>query len=118
MLTKDIDILQDSSDGHWILAYAILMSLATDLGKLRKIGLWRDNPNEMRESPWFHLPGDVILKHKSPGNKSSDWPDSPRAILDQYNETVAPPLCDFVTSATDGKIRLNQSNIIYLAKRT
>jgi hypothetical protein len=117
MLIGDIDSLQDESDGHWILSYAILMSLAMDLGKLRKLGLWRDNPNEMRESPWFHLPGDVIVKRDSPNSKASDWPDSPRHVLDQYNETVAPPLCEYITSATDGKVRVNQSNIIYLAKR-
>lgn len=117
MLIGDINRLQDETDGHWILSYAILMSLAADLSKLRKIGLWKDNPNEMRDSPWFHLPCDVIFRRNNSSSKSSDWPDSPSFILKQYNESVAPPLCEFIGSATDGKIRVNQSNIVYLAKR-
>jgi hypothetical protein len=117
MLLEDIDRLQEDSDGYWILSYAMIMSLAADLGKLRKMGLWKHNPNEMQESPWFHLPCDVILRRGNSGCKSSDWPDSPSFILRQYNETVAPPLCEFITGATNGKIKVSQSNVVYMAKQ-
>jgi len=117
MLIEDIACLQEDSDGHWILSYAMIMSLAADLGKLRRLGMWKHNPNEMRDSPWFHLPCDVIFKRKNPYNKSSDWPDSPSFLLRQYNETVVPPLCEFIASATNGKVKVSQSNVVYMAKQ-
>lgn len=91
----------DASDTRWILAYALLDSLAGDLAQRRKQGLWQDHPNEMRGK--WHMP-------------ISGLPQ-PNDLLKELHSAVLVHLCELIYADTCGRIAIDLSNIIKLARQ-
>ena len=112
MLVSHAEQLQSADDRHWLLAYAMLHSLAQDLAKLRAAGLWVRHPEEMRLSEWYHHPCAAIMATQRLG--ASEWTDTPKMILEQYN-TLTPKLCDLITTETQARIRMAPSTVLRLA---
>jgi hypothetical protein len=110
--------LQCGSDAEWVIAYALIQSLAADLAKLRKFGLWSVTPSEMRQSPWFNVPCSLIRKGGRGIAGESEWHDTPNFLLRQYEGALTLKLCAIISSSSNGAIQINQSDVLRLAKHS
>ena len=88
-------------DCRWILAYAILDSLASDMGRRRRQGLWVDHPDEMagkRMLPVGELP-------------------QPDDLLKELHSLFVMELCEVIRADTCGRVQIGISNVVKLAKQ-
>lgn len=93
------------SDRHWVLAYALINSLADDLAIYRRMGLWDSHPDEMKTHPLFY---------SVPANQAHLMP--PNSLLKELRSDTVQQCFDEILSGTNGKHKLNQGAIIRLAK--
>jgi hypothetical protein len=87
-------------DVNWILAYALLDSLASDLKIRRKQGFWEQHPDEME--------GKVAY----PVNEVPQ----PNDLLRELRSAWFTRLCDIIFHDTRGTVRVGRSDILRRAR--
>jgi hypothetical protein len=97
----------EPSDRGWVLAFALIGSLADDLAVYRRMGLWKTHPDEMVQSPRFY---------SVPANQPNIMP--PNALLKELRSRSLQNCFDEVFSGSCGAIRLNVGAVIRLAKKS
>lgn len=90
----------DEQDINWVLAYAILDSLAEDLRLRRRQGFWKNHPNEMQEKTAYPV---------------NEIPQ-PRDLLKELNSTWFTHLCGIIFHDTGGNVRVGTSDILRRAR--
>lgn len=105
----------------WLLAAAMLDSIASDLGRLRRRGLWKDHPCEMRKSVWYRVPCDLCLRpslrnKQGQIEKKMEWFETPQMLLSEFRSQQIDLLFEMIRSATDGRVVLSRNFLIMKAK--
>lgn len=97
-------------EAELILAYAMMQSLADDLGALRRDGFWQQDPNEMLLHPQACYP------RYMPGGSFNTMLSSTWLLKELQSEGVQ-VLYDIIKAASEGRVRVGRGTVVRMAKQ-